>query len=57
MCHASLGVQKFKDTVFLLSGFESNRETDTLMKIIMAINMLAIIQRVNDAVIYCMLTM
>lgn len=57
MCQASLGVQKFKDVVFLLWGFESNREADTLVKIIMAINTLAIVQRVNSAVIYCMLAM
>lgn len=27
MGQASLGIQKFKDVVFLLSSFESNRET------------------------------
>lgn len=50
MCQVSVGVQKFEDMVSYWRVL-SLTESDSLMKIIMAINMLAII-RVNNALIY-----
>lgn len=48
MCQTSPRTQKFKEMVFLLSNFEPTSKTDTRMKIIVVIKMIALTQWANN---------